>query len=186
MSDNANELKQCSRCNSTILLKYFEVNRKGELFKTCNNCRNNDKKYKDSHLAETKQYRESRKEERLEYDKTYREENKEHIQQRSKQYYENNKDKITAHAATQITCVCGLTHRLGDKAKHEKTQAHYDNLNPTPGKVYVMPDGSLGYISNIILTDSKMDELMREGYKCILGISETGKKTIVPKGWVLG
>ena len=45
MSNSANELKQCSRCNSTILLKYFEVNRKGDLFKTCNNCRNGCKKY---------------------------------------------------------------------------------------------------------------------------------------------
>ena len=39
MSDNANELKQCTRCHSTILLKYFDINRKGEYYKTCNSCR---------------------------------------------------------------------------------------------------------------------------------------------------
>ena len=148
MSDNANELKQCSRCHSTILLKYFEVNRKGELFKTCNNCRNN-----------------------------------------KKQYYETSKDDIdkkqdkAAHAAIKITCICGITHRLGDKAKHERSQAHYDILNPTPGKSYKLPDGSLGYISNVQLSDDEMFELMRKGFKFVLGISETGKKSMVPKGW---
>ena len=38
MSENSN-LKQCSRCHSNILLDFFEKNRKGELFKTCNSCR---------------------------------------------------------------------------------------------------------------------------------------------------
>ena len=33
------DLKTCSRCRCTILLKYFETNRKGQFFKTCNNCR---------------------------------------------------------------------------------------------------------------------------------------------------
>ena len=33
------ELKRCSRCGSSMLLKYVERNRKGELFKTCNRCR---------------------------------------------------------------------------------------------------------------------------------------------------
>ena len=39
MSSSTNELKTCSRCKSTILLKHFEINRKGEYFKLCNNCR---------------------------------------------------------------------------------------------------------------------------------------------------
>jgi hypothetical protein len=33
------DLKTCSRCRCTLLLKYFDTNRKGQLFKTCNNCR---------------------------------------------------------------------------------------------------------------------------------------------------
>ena len=45
MSNNANELKQCTRCHSTILLQYFEKNRKGEYFKTCNSCRTYRNKY---------------------------------------------------------------------------------------------------------------------------------------------
>ena len=38
------ELKTCSRCHSTILLKYFSENRHGALYKLCNNCRNGKKK----------------------------------------------------------------------------------------------------------------------------------------------
>jgi len=45
MSETKPELKTCSRCGCEILLSYFETNRKGELFKTCNKCRNRkDKK----------------------------------------------------------------------------------------------------------------------------------------------
>ena len=39
MSEVKPELKQCSRCHSTCTLEHFEMNRKGELFKLCNNCR---------------------------------------------------------------------------------------------------------------------------------------------------
>ncbi len=34
------ELKRCSRCHSNILIQFFELNKQGEYFKTCNNCRN--------------------------------------------------------------------------------------------------------------------------------------------------
>jgi hypothetical protein len=34
------ETKKCTRCGSTVELKYFELNRKGEPFKTCDRCRN--------------------------------------------------------------------------------------------------------------------------------------------------
>ena len=39
MSVGICDLKRCSRCGCTLLLKYFETNRKGELFKLCNGCR---------------------------------------------------------------------------------------------------------------------------------------------------
>ena len=33
-------VKQCSRCKCTLMVdKYFETNRKGELYKLCNGCR---------------------------------------------------------------------------------------------------------------------------------------------------
>ena len=38
------DLRKCSRCHSTKLDKYFSYNVKGELFKTCDNCRNVERK----------------------------------------------------------------------------------------------------------------------------------------------
>ena len=37
------ELRKCSRCKSEIELNYFGINRKGEPYKTCDNCRNKHK-----------------------------------------------------------------------------------------------------------------------------------------------
>jgi hypothetical protein len=34
------ELRKCSRCTSTMELKYFSINRKGEHYKCCQNCKN--------------------------------------------------------------------------------------------------------------------------------------------------
>ena len=39
------ELRKCSRCRSEIELKYFGINRKGEPYKTCDNCRNKNTDY---------------------------------------------------------------------------------------------------------------------------------------------
>lgn len=41
---NSTELKKCSRCHSKIMLVYYSKNRQNEYFKTCNNCRNYNKK----------------------------------------------------------------------------------------------------------------------------------------------
>ena len=54
MTELKPELRQCSRCHSTIMLKFFETNRMGELFKTCNNCRDRKKhKQEDSQSTDT-------------------------------------------------------------------------------------------------------------------------------------
>ena len=36
-------LRKCSRCHSTILLKYFTLNRQGGHMKTCDNCKSKHK-----------------------------------------------------------------------------------------------------------------------------------------------
>ena len=152
MTNTENELKQCSKCHSTILLKYFEVNRKGELFKTCNHCRKVKQTYRDLHKQDF------------------------------------------------AICQCGATIQARDKTRHERSNKHlsyldvadelksYEHSNqtvdPKVGKEYIMPNDELGYISFVELSGDQMDELMRKGYKCILGISESGKKTMVPKGWM--
>jgi hypothetical protein len=38
------ELIQCARCKSTMLVKYFSINKKGQLYKTCDNCREKRRK----------------------------------------------------------------------------------------------------------------------------------------------
>lgn len=43
------ELIQCSRCHSTKLTQYFGINTKGDIFKTCSNCRRITKRYNDTH-----------------------------------------------------------------------------------------------------------------------------------------
>ena len=96
------ELKQCSRCHSTITLDHFETNRKGEFFKTCNNCRKrigkDNKTYYINHkeelLEKQRIYEEQHKEERKQQAKEYREQNKEKMQQLRKSYYQNNKEQI--------------------------------------------------------------------------------------------
>ena len=56
MSVEICNLKRCSRCGCTLLLKYFKTNRKGELFKLCNGCRNrartNSEQFRENHFME--------------------------------------------------------------------------------------------------------------------------------------
>ena len=52
MSENNLELKQCTRCHSTCTLEYFEKNRKGEYFSTCNNCRKKRNEYNKKWIVE--------------------------------------------------------------------------------------------------------------------------------------
>ena len=70
------ELKQCSRCHSSVTLEHYEKNRKGEWFKLCNNCRSKKR-------IENQEYRESKGEENREKERAY-----------AKQYRKNNPDKI--------------------------------------------------------------------------------------------
>ena len=79
MSENSN-LKQCSRCHSNILLDLFEKNRKGELYKTCNSCRDiNRNKYN--------QYRENNTEKELERNRQYRIDNNDKVREYARQKY---------------------------------------------------------------------------------------------------
>ena len=58
MSVQTCDLRKCTRCRSTLLLKYFETNRKGELFKLCNNCRSKGRdecdRYREKHVMDIK------------------------------------------------------------------------------------------------------------------------------------
>ena len=92
------ELKQCSRCHSTITLDHFGTNRKGELFKTCNNCRTKRNKYQQTY---NEQHKEKDQQCRREYAKEYRETHKfelaEYEKQRNAQLRELHKKWIEDH-----------------------------------------------------------------------------------------
>ena len=88
------ELKQCSRCHSTVTLEHYEKNRKGEWFKLCNNCRGKGKDYKDSH--------------------------KEEIQDNRNQYRETKHYFI--HEIFE--CPCGSTYTRNHKSRHTQTHKH--------------------------------------------------------------
>ena len=87
MAEQKPELNKCTRCHSNILLHFFELNRKGELFKLCNNCRATRRNQKAI-------YRENNRDKILLEQAEYRYYNKEKIAEASKIYRENNKDKI--------------------------------------------------------------------------------------------
>ena len=116
--EQTSELKQCSRCHSTCSLAHFDTNRKGEWFKTCNNCgrfsrerqnttdtirekqRQNYKLRSDAEIEARREYRRKYREEHKEEinikDKERRqtEEYKERRKETTKQYREANKEAI--------------------------------------------------------------------------------------------
>ena len=101
MSYASKELKTCSRCHSTVLEKYFLTNRKGELYKTCDNCRskrNTDKakergaKYRAAHGEENREFWDNCKEENRKFWDNYPEINKDNTDTNIK---ERNKTRNT-------------------------------------------------------------------------------------------
>jgi hypothetical protein len=103
------ELKQCSRCHSLLLLIYFALNRKGEYFKLCNNCR---KKFRDVN------------DNRLGYLTNYYETNKSSILERNKKWNDANKESIREYSREKRKCECGSSFRRDGKAEHINTIKH--------------------------------------------------------------
>ena len=104
------QLKQCTRCHSTILLKYFDTNRKGELYKTCRNCLTRDHATKAAYNENNKEY--IAKQSKLNY-----EINRQQKLDAIRQYKEANKDYIY----TPIVCNCGGKYLRTYKARHHQS-----------------------------------------------------------------
>jgi hypothetical protein len=111
MSENSN-LKQCSRCHSNIFLYFFEKNRKGELYKTCNSCR-------DINRNANKKYRENNTEKENERKQQYRIDNIDKVRE-----YDRQRDAIRQKEIIQ--CECGASICYGYKAKHRQTKKHQE------------------------------------------------------------
>ena len=92
------ELKRCSNCKCTQILEtYFSKNRKGEYLKTCNRCRESQKKNyqknKDTIKEKVKVYRESNKEKAKLSKKNSYEKSKEYYINKTKQWVDQNLEK---------------------------------------------------------------------------------------------
>ena len=99
------ELRKCSRCTSTMELKYFLINRKGEHYKCCQNC--NKKRYDWNQKPEVK-----------EYNKQYYEEHKEHTIQMGKHWKQTNKDILNEKVVCEI---CDAVTNRCNKSRHKHT-----------------------------------------------------------------
>ena len=117
MSNNANELKKCTRCHSTILLQYFDTNRKGELFKTCRSCLTRD-------TATDRIYYEANKDAIKLSVNAWRDKHREQFLAQKKQYKEENRDYILE----TLNCPCGSSHVRKAQARHLRTIKHLKYL----------------------------------------------------------
>jgi ribosomal protein L20A (L18A) len=99
------ELRKCSRCTSTIELKYFTINRKGEHYKCCDNCRK-------------KRYDWSQQPEQKEYGKQYYNEHREHKLKISKEWNDKNREYV----CEKVKCdKCGSVVSRHTMTKHLRT-----------------------------------------------------------------
>ena len=93
------EMRKCMTCKRKLSVDNFSINPKsGELYKSCNDCREYLKSYyevnKEKIAEKKKSYYEANKEKIGEKIKSYYEANKEKIAEKNKSYYEANKEKI--------------------------------------------------------------------------------------------
>ena len=124
MQSIVKELKQCTRCHSTILLTYFDTNRKGEYYKTCRNCLTRDH-------ATNAAYNETHKEYIAKLAKLNYEINHEQKLDAIRKYKEANKD----YRLGTIACECGGKYSRNCKAKHFasiKNQTYLKDLTVIP------------------------------------------------------
>ena len=90
MPKKLNNLRECVRCHCTKLEKYFSTNTKGELYKTCDHCREQKMTHRENNRNKIKSYREKNKDKNKEHAKTYRENNRDKI----KEYKTNTIERI--------------------------------------------------------------------------------------------
>jgi len=64
--------------------------------------------------------------------KAYYESNKEKCLERMKTYRDINKDVLNQKKNTKITCECGSSITLSNKAKHTQSKKHQNAINKTP------------------------------------------------------
>lgn len=126
-------------CQDTNEARLEEEHYRIELKATLNSVRafgiskqEQDKEYRESNQekikANKKQYHIDNRERLNEKSRSYRAEHREELNEKKKEYHEKNKDKRHEKNKIQVTCECGMTYTLCNKARHLKTQFHLDNI----------------------------------------------------------
>ena len=106
MSENKN-LITCSRCHSTKLESYFDINAKGEFYKSCDNCRKKRRDIKEELKPKPEEIKST--ERKLEY---------------MRQYLQDNKESLNGRRYQKIECECGSVFAKQYKYLHLRTQQH--------------------------------------------------------------
>ncbi|MBS1736179.1 MAG: hypothetical protein JSS98_06165 [Bacteroidetes bacterium] len=72
--------------------------------------------------------------------KQYYVDNKQKISEQMNEYYHTNRNKVLEYKATPHNCICGISHRYGEKARHQKSQKHQNyiknNIKTISGEDY--------------------------------------------------
>ena len=127
LNSNNEPLRKCGGCHVKLLETYFDKNKKGEILKCCNKCRQTRKEYREKHKEEMRKYREQ-----------YNETNKEELREKAKEYYNNNieerqeyqrkyrkehREEILEKAKEKIECErCGATVCRAVMKRHQRNQ----------------------------------------------------------------
>ena len=90
----------------------------------------------------------------------YTEKHEDKMQKYGQAYKEQNKERIAAHKATKITCQCGITHSIGDKARHAKSEEHIDRLKYPNGFKVETADGLTLVVSYSSPSPDSKDDLL--------------------------
>jgi hypothetical protein len=93
--------------------------------------RNKKEYYEDNKtkiIEQAQNYRGTHKVEKAEYQKHYYTNNKEAITEHNKQYVQNNIEVIREKRTKKITCICGAIFSISNKAQHEKSQKHINQI----------------------------------------------------------
>ena len=122
-------MSKCSACQNEFVPSLKST---GLPYKTCDRCRNHDKKWRDTHKDHIKDYNEhyilDNKEKVKESKKKYYETNKDKIKEEAKQYRVEHKDELEVKAGEKLLCECGMHIRRDWLTKHKKSLCHQDLL----------------------------------------------------------
>jgi len=132
------ENPKCNMCKKEWKPDDTDINKNGEVYKTCKKCREQKKEYnkknKEKLAEKAKERYKINKEKIIEKKKVYYENNKEKITEYNKEYYENNKNKLTKQSREyyennkeELTEYQKKYNEINKEKIIEKNKVYYEN-----------------------------------------------------------